>query len=977
MEKLKTKPWLSVQFNQQRRDHMKQVKQCLLALVLCLPMTVSIALADSTGPDGAISPGSNEAPQEVSLTLSAEATQVTVNNVIYSLSSGEAIVVGYTKDIPSACTIPASITVNSTSYPVITIEDSAFYNCSNLVTVDLPASITAIGSEAFSGCVRLTTVQIPAGVSTIGSLAFADCSALTSFTVDAGNSVYSARDGMLFRGTVLVQYPLGRSGACTVPAGTTEIGDYAFCRAMKLQSVSLPDTVTVIGEMAFSECDALQTANVGSGLKSLGQRAFEACSRLTAIALPASMEDIDFDCFEAADALTSIQVAEGCERFFDDSGVLYGYGFPGEKTISRDTLVLYAYPAGSSRTSYTVLSGAKAILSSAFWHARTLTDVGLPDSLTEIQFGAFTGSGLTSITLPDTVTGLGENVFQTCYSLAEVSLGKGVTELAKGLFYHCDSLTVFTIPKQVTSIADDAFDSCANLEAYVVEEGSETYSSYDGVLYNADQTELLVCPATRRTPELELPASVTAVSYGAFVDCKYLQRITVAEGNTVYYDVDGVLFERTGAQSVKDLSQSTNVYVTVDFGDSLHTFPLGRTDTAYTVPDGVWTISERAFSRNTTLTEIDLNEVRYVRYNAFFFCTNLSRVTGTKLVGLVKNAFFRNDSLVSLTLPDTVAYLGQQCLDYCYSLEYIEFLRETPPATRGTSNSTVCFGASGLRYVYVPAGTSVTYKSALSGKLYPGAMIVEGRYVPEAALSEQIESLTPQSSAAEVNAAAAGVVRLLSGETRQLSDEQLIKVDELFQAAHEDLTVDVSSTSNNVTVQGAAVASGLVEHQAEDGTVSGTVAVQAEEQPTEVGELLDLAFTMTVDGQETELQAPVVVTVTLPESMQGQDFLLVHRDDAGTETPVNYTQDGDTVTFRAFSFSSYVFLAPGVSYAASQDSTLLLATYDQAGRMVSIRTMPVAAGTSATLPFQTPEGFRCRAFLLDSGWAPTGSTVIR
>lgn len=956
-----------------RNAHFRRICSLALALAVCLSMGISGSTAaqvqiEADGTAATLSGSETDSP---SVSLQSAGDEVTLDGVLYRLSDTQAQAVGYTQDIPSACTIPACVTVDGTVYSVSEIADSAFYNCANLVTVTLPSCVTSIGRQAFAGCVRLTGISIPAGVTAIGYRAFTDCGALAAFTVSPDNPVYSAQDGVLFKGTVLVQYPLGRADASyAAPDGVTEISGYAFYQAAGLRTVSLPDTVTVVGFGAFSGCTALQSVDLGAGLQELEGDAFADCASLTSVSLPASLHSVATNCFRDADSLTAIEVAEGCRRYFDDGGVLYGYGDPYEG--ESEALVLYAYPAGSGRTSYTVLDGTEIIRADAFWNAARLTAVRLPETLVTIEAGAFTGCGFTSIVIPDSVTELSDNVFQTCDQLAEVSLGAGVTELNSGLFYSCDSLTTFTVPAQVTSIADDAFDGCDSLEAFEVEAGSQTYSSYDGVLYNADQTELLVCPAMRRDTEVELPAAVETVSYGAFADCKFLQRITVAEGNPRYYDVDGVLFERTGEQTFFDSSSRRET--TIDFGVSLHTYPLGRAASSYTVPDGVQTIAERAFSRNTALTEIDLSQTAYVRDSAFWFCTNLVRVTGEDLVLLDRNSLFRNDSLPHITLPQTLTGLGNQCLDFDYGLEYIEFLNETPPET----SDSFCYGASGLRYVYVPAGTSVAYKAALTGRLYPGAMIVEGRYVPETTLEEKIKNLTGASSAAEINGAAAGIVRLLSSEIGSLSNEQLLKVEELFQAAHEGtLSVTVSSTGGNVDVRGAAVASGLVEQQDADGTVSGTVSVRAEEQPLDAGELLDLAFTMTVNGAQAQLQSPVLVEITLPEDLRDTQFLLVHRSDDGEETAVDYTQNGSTVSFRANSFSSYVFLAPGVSYQADEDGTLYLAAYHADGRMVWVQTTPVSAGESGNIPLPDQSDVRYRAFVLNEACAPAGRAVVR
>ena len=97
----------------------------------------------------------------------------------------------------------------------------AFYGCSRLTSINLPASITSIGHDAFTGCCGLTSLNLPAGITEIGYSAFFGCSGLTSLNL---------------------------------PAGITQIDNYVFLGCSGLTSINLPTSITQIGEQAFFFC---------------------------------------------------------------------------------------------------------------------------------------------------------------------------------------------------------------------------------------------------------------------------------------------------------------------------------------------------------------------------------------------------------------------------------------------------------------------------------------------------------------------------------------------------------------------------------------------------------------------------------------------------------------------------------------------------------------------------------------------------
>ncbi len=172
---------------------------------------------------------------------------------------------------------------------VTCIDDGAFYYCSGLTGITLPADVTSIGSEAFYNCSGLTGITLPAGVTSIGSEAFANCSHLKEITLPANvmnvdaevfygssalkdihveedNQYFSSIDGVLLNkaATVLIRCPEGKNGAYQIPDKVTTIGEYAFESCNRLTSITLPARVTSIGEYAFDDCNFNEVCFGGS-----------------------------------------------------------------------------------------------------------------------------------------------------------------------------------------------------------------------------------------------------------------------------------------------------------------------------------------------------------------------------------------------------------------------------------------------------------------------------------------------------------------------------------------------------------------------------------------------------------------------------------------------------------------------------------------------------------------------------------------
>ena len=189
-----------------------------------------------------------------------------------------------------------------------------------------------------------------------------------------------------------------------------------------------------------------------------------------------------------------------------------------------------------------------------------------------------------------------------------------VTNIGSSAFSWCSQLTAVTIPEGVATIGSSAFESCSSLT------------------------------------EVNIPASAINIGSWVFDYCSALTAIHVAEGNTAYSSEDGVLFN-------KDKT-------------TLVCYPIGKTETTYTVPATVTTFTTSAFEGCTALAQINLpNSLTDMASRTFYGCTSLTEVTlpdgVTQLTGF---NFTDCSALEKVTLPEGITYIGSGAFKNCSAL---------------------------------------------------------------------------------------------------------------------------------------------------------------------------------------------------------------------------------------------------------------------------------------------------------------------
>lgn len=229
-----------------------------------------------------------------------------------------------------------------------------------------------------------------------------------------------------------------------------------------------------------------------------------------------------------------------------------GYGISEDNLVDQymffgcDKLVEVKLPATTQKINNNAFSGCSKLTTcaipvavthigdNAFAKCKALKEVNIPAAVTYMGSGVFADcTGIETVNFNEDcqIKEIRANTFNGCSALKSVKLSSGVEELGSKAFANCASLNTFTLPASFIEKAANTFQNTP-IKNYEVEDGIEGYSSVGGVLYNEDQSELLLYPIAREDKSFIVPQSVGGIAEQAFAGAKNLTHITLSESIT-------------------------------------------------------------------------------------------------------------------------------------------------------------------------------------------------------------------------------------------------------------------------------------------------------------------------------------------------------------------------------------------------------------------------------------------------------------
>ena len=508
------------------------------------------------------------------------------------------------------------------------IQQGAFACCTSLTNVVLVSGVTRIGQEAFRYCPALTLITLPASVYYLGGEAFCDCPGLTDVVFEGNPPAYGHNPNPFYAsdnvtvyyqqsatgwGSTFADRPAvmqarfayavnsdntatltgysGAGGSIALPSyienhPVAGIGFGAFFGTTNLTEVTIPDGVTRIGDGAFWKCSGLTTVTVPASVTDVGWRAFSECGSLSSVFFLGNAPSEGSDVFYLADSVTvyHLQDSPDWETAFVGTPVAqppFTYSANRDMSVSID----HYFGSGGAVIIPPTLEGkpVSAIRERAFADWPGLTSVTIPASVTRIEHDAFSYCpDLTSITIPDGVIYIEDRVFAGCCGLTSINLPGSVFSIGDEAFYKCDRLTSVMIPDGVTFIGDRAFYGCASLT------------------------------------EITLPNSLAQIGYGVFGGRSTLRSVTLLNDLSAFSA--GWVFG--GGTSINLTSVIIGDSVT-HIGDEAFTQCDGLS--SVTIGSRVSDIGSFAFASCFGLTSVTIpDSVTSIGYGAFYDCKSLT-----------------------------------------------------------------------------------------------------------------------------------------------------------------------------------------------------------------------------------------------------------------------------------------------------------------------------------------------------------------
>ena len=552
---------------------------------------------------------------------------------------------GYIEDgyIFENCKYLASVVL---SKDLSMLVDGMFRNCNSLETFVIPENIISIGDECFVGT-NISNLRIPSNVEAIGSAALGTAS-LKTLTLSEDNRSYKIENGFLLNSdSKLIAY-FGDGEEVTIPDSVTDIEKGVFAGNSYLKRIIVPASITTIKTNMFYNCGAEEII-LNEGITTIKEMAFNGCKNLLRLALPASIQTVEWDAFKGLGDLSNLNLVLDLSKLRFDACEqrILGDCVAKEVILPDDWTELPKQMFWGARVVNIQLPGALETIGASMFKGSSwdslLEEIEIPANVTTIGSSAFEDCvKLKSVKfLGNKITVIPSSAFKSCHSLTDIVLPDGITEIGASAFtgkyiapstkpYMGAAFTSITIPASVTTISANAFQYCRNLETII----------FKGTITDIGASAFAECVSLKN---IDL-SNVT--NYGASVFTGAgLENVTL-RGDATY--------GKTVFQYCTDLKTVTFTDGSATLGASM--FSGCTSLTKVTLPDKITAIPSSLFASCSALTEVNIPEtITTIGSSAFSGCSSLKSVNlGDKVTTIEAYAFQNCTSIQSINIPMNV-----------------------------------------------------------------------------------------------------------------------------------------------------------------------------------------------------------------------------------------------------------------------------------------------------------------------------------
>lgn len=784
------------------------------------------------------------------------------------------------------CTSLTSVTIPDS---VAEIDDSAFKNCKKITSVTIPDSIDYIDNGAFENCTGLTSITIPDSVTAIYGSAFAGCTGLTSVTIpgsvteiDSSAFNYCNPDLVIVTPAYSVAHDYARDNSIKFKL----VGEADPLRYKKSWDWGTDDWV-----YGVKACSSVYSGGIivpreykGYSVTEILSGAFEGCTGITSITIPESVTTVYGDAFKGCTGIKEINVPADAsyvdKKLFEDTA-FYKDDSNWENNVLYICGILVAAKENIAGTCV-IKNGAKRIAASAFADCTGITSVTMPGSVTVISENAFAGcTGLTTVEIPASVTYIGYAAFENCnpdlviigatYSEAhDFAIMKSFKFSSNGvvdpfgyklnedgesyMLFHCSKALQGDVEvakeyngKPVT-VVGGAFESCERITSITI----------PGTVKKIISDAFEYCTELK---SVKIQEGVIEIGSRAFWRCEKVESIELPDSLVVvgYQGVyGGSPFYHTAYYNNPDNWQDGVLYI----GNHLIATKKDEVPADYKIKEGTKTISGYAFSGCENLKSISIPE-SVVNIGPWAFDESGVKndqsnwENGVFYVG--KHAVSSDKTLVpsDLKIKEGTVSISVDAFDKCVNISTVQI-----PNTVKYIGHSAFLGCEELKSAYIPE--SVTY---IGGAAFGWR---DGGYGYEQGHNVVIYGY--EGTEAERSAKSDGNT-FVALDVKLADEESGIKVSgNIDEAAALEVKL-LSSDKSKITYD----------------------------------------ITLTKDGKAIQPDGTVTVKIPVPESLDGAKCRVYRVEENGKNTDMNAEFKDGFMVFKTAHFSKYILTTDDLS----------------------------------------------------------------